>query len=87
MNKAASPQPLHKIIKHFELMQSGKKKQVALLRPCAFPPLAENFARAFNSFYFIGTKFPIKRKNGCKTPVPQKESSFYIYRKARKAVR
>jgi len=59
-NKAASPQPLHKIIVYFELMQSGKKKQVALLRPCAFPPLAEIFARAFNSFYFIGTKFPIK---------------------------
>ena len=27
MNKAASPQPLHKIIVYFELMQSGKKKQ------------------------------------------------------------
>ena len=25
-NKAASPQPLHKIIVYFELMQSGKKK-------------------------------------------------------------
>jgi len=28
-----------------------------------------------------------EKKNGCKTPVPQKESSFHIYRKARKAVR
>jgi len=61
-NKAASPQPLHKIIVYFELMQSGKKKHSALLRPCAFPLLAENFARAFNSFYFIGTKFPIKQE-------------------------
>ena len=26
-NKAASPQPLHKIIVYFELLQSGKKKQ------------------------------------------------------------
>jgi len=62
-NKAASPQPLYKIILYLKVTQSGKKKQNALFRPCAFPPLAENFARAFNSFCFIGTKFPIKQEN------------------------
>jgi len=62
MNKAASPQPLHKNIVYFELIQSGKKKHNGFVTPMCVSAISGKFRTGIQFFLFYRNEVSYKTK-------------------------